>query len=79
MMVICNRILTENNIKTSIMSSIIEKSLLKLKKYDAKEIQSGPAKRGDINTINNHLKAIKNDKIKKIYKLISEHIINEHK
>ena len=32
MMVICNRILTENNIKTSIMSSIIEKSLLKLAK-----------------------------------------------
>ena len=42
-------------------------------------MQSGPAKRGDINTINNHLKAIKNDDIKKIYKLISEHIINEHK
>ena len=40
MMVICNRILTENNIKTSIMSSIIEKSLLKLKNMMQKKYKA---------------------------------------
>ena len=40
--------------------------------------QTGPAKRGDKNTIKEHLSLLKDENYKKIYKLLSKNILEEH-
>lgn len=47
-----------------------------LKPYDA---QTGPARRGDKNVIEAHAELLKDEKIKEIYKLLSENIMNLYK
>ena len=41
-------------------------------------MQTGPAKRGDKKTINEHLSMLKDENFKKIYKLLSNSISKEY-
>jgi predicted short-subunit dehydrogenase-like oxidoreductase (DUF2520 family) len=43
------------------------------------EAQTGPAKRGDLDILDNHLEFLKGQEaIAEIYKVISQHIIDTH-
>lgn len=67
-----------NNIDEHILMPLIEETFEKLKDINAEEAQTGPARRHDNKTIDEHLKLLKNDSKKEVYKLISQHIQNDY-
>ena len=75
MYAIAEEITTKNNIDFDILKPLILETAKKIEFQSPKETQTGPAKRKDINTIQNHLQLLDgNDGIKEIYQLISKSI-----
>ena len=75
MLSIAYDLLKEKNIDFSILLPLVNQSIKKIKNNNPKDVQTGPAKRKDINIINHHMHDIKNTRIKKIYKTITDSII----
>lgn len=67
-------ILEEHLIPFEILIPIIQDTAQKLLKSPPEENQTGPAVRGDQQTMNLHLSLLKNEQVQEIYKLISENI-----
>jgi len=78
MFAISDDILEKSNIDFKLLLPIIKQTVNKLKIKKAIEVQTGPAKRKDLEIIKQHLNLISNKKNKEIYKLISESIIKTH-
>ena len=78
MFAISDDILEKSNIDFKLLLPIIKQTVNKLKTKKAIEVQTGPAKRKDLEIIKQHLNLISNKKNKEIYKLISESIIKTH-
>lgn len=69
-------ICTENDIPFEILKPLIVEVADKINYLSPKEAQTGPAKRGDVQTINSHLEFLKKDKEKRdIYDLLSKAIM----
>ena len=64
----------ENNISFEILKPLIKETAEKIFYLDPKHAQTGPAIRGDQNTIDAHLNFLKNSEYNKIYKLLTESI-----
>ena len=75
---IAHNILDEKNIDFKILQPLIKHTAEKNIQNPPYDNQTGPARRGDLITINHHLELLKNKKYKKIYKLLSESIIKEY-
>ncbi|OWP85105.1 hypothetical protein BWK59_01655 [Flavobacterium davisii] len=71
-----NEICFENKIPFEILQPLIEETAHKIKTLNPKEAQTGPAKRKDTITINEHLHFLQNDTHKEIYKLLTKSIID---
>jgi len=70
----------QNNIDFTLLRPIISKTFEKLKTANPKELQTGPAIRNDLDTINKHLKSLSNNPdFAKIYSFVSESIIKMYK
>ena len=78
MFAISDDILEKSNIDFKLLLPLIKQTVNKLKTKKAIEVQTGPAKRKDLEIIKQHLNLISNKKNKEIYKLISESIIKTH-
>ncbi len=78
MFAISDSILEKSNIDFKLLLPIIKQTVNKLKTKKAIEVQTGPAKRKDLEIIKQHLKLISNKTNKEIYRLISESIIKNH-
>ena len=75
---ISENILNKNNISFDILKPLIKETVNKALTNNPSVSQTGPAKRKDINVINEHLKLLENDKnYQKIYGLVSENIIKD--
>lgn len=77
---IADDILTKNKLDFEILKPLLRETLEKAFVIPPKEAQTGPAKRGDKNTIKKHLDFLENEKnYKEIYQLITNSIKNsEH-
>ena len=78
MFAISDDILEKSNIDFKLLLPIIKQTVNKHKTKKAIEVQTGPAKRKDLEIIKQHLNLMTNKKNKEIYKLISESIIKTH-
>lgn len=76
---IAEKNLSNNNLKFDILRPLIEETIAKAFENGAFNSQTGPAKRGDSETMNKHLDLLKQENYKDIYKLISESIILEYR
>ena len=65
-----------NNLDFSLIQPLIKQTMKKISEGDPNQLLTGPAKRKDVQTIQNHLKLIQNSDHKKIYQLISQDIMN---
>lgn len=65
-----------NNISFEILKPLIMETADKINYLSPIDAQTGPAKREDTITLNEHLKIITNDNQKEIYKLLTQSIIN---
>jgi predicted short-subunit dehydrogenase-like oxidoreductase (DUF2520 family) len=65
----------ENKIKFSLLLPLIEEVVNRLQVFNPAEMQTGPAIRGDISTIQKHLSLLKDfPQLKNIYEMMSESI-----
>ena len=70
-------ICTDNNIPFDILKPLITETAEKIHHLDPKKAQTGPAVRGDQNTIDAHLKFLENSNYKNIYSLLTQSIQHE--
>lgn len=75
---IANNILNKSNIDFKLLLPIINQTVIKLEKNKPSEVQTGPAKRKDKEIIQKHIDNIQEEKLKDIYKLISNSIMKEN-
>lgn len=72
---LAEEILKENNLPFNLLRPLIATTAKKVQDDLPSQIQTGPAKRNDIQTIEKHLAFLKGDEVKrKIYKMMSESI-----
>lgn len=69
----------ENNLKTDYLTALLSQTIQNsFYSNNGLQLQTGPARRGDVSIINEHLAELKNTpKFKKIYKTISQLILDE--
>ena len=70
-------ICTDNKIPFDILKPLITETAEKIHHLDPKKAQTGPAIRGDQNTIDAHLKFLENSNYKNIYSLLTQSIQHE--
>ncbi|MBP8157930.1 MAG: DUF2520 domain-containing protein, partial [Flavobacterium sp.] len=70
---------TENHLSFDILKPLIQETASKILTLSPKEAQTGPAKRNDTQTINNHLSFLTDENQKEIYKLLTKSIIDNGK
>ena len=79
MYVIASTILSNHRLPFDLLKPLIMETAEKVQSNDPVKMQTGPAIREDIKTITAHLNLLKDKKLKSIYKLMSDHIINNIK
>jgi predicted short-subunit dehydrogenase-like oxidoreductase (DUF2520 family) len=65
-------IFKENNLDWSLIFPLLENTLEKAKLNPPHSVQTGPAKRNDINTMQKHCNNLQNEDLKTLYQLISK-------
>ncbi len=80
MLQIGNKLLEEKGLDISILESLVRETVNKSFALGPEKALTGPAKRGDINTINRHKLMLDNNiEEKKIYELLTDYILNKYK
>lgn len=74
-----NEICNENQLPFDILKPLIQETAHKILTLSPAEAQTGPAKRGDTQTINAHLSFLTNETQKEIYKILTKSIIDNDK
>lgn len=77
---ISEEILSENQLDTKLLLPLIEETTNKLNTMSAKQAQTGPALRGDVNTINTHKTILKqfSPSVQNIYDVLTKEIQKRH-
>jgi len=75
---IAETICQENQVPFEVLSALIKVTAQKATLYSPKEVQTGPALRNDQKTIQQHLEQITDADETKIYKLLTQSIIDYH-
>lgn len=73
-----NEICAEKNIPFELLHPLIRETAHKISTLNPHEAQTGPARRGDLITINNHLRLLENKTHKEIYSLLSNSIKKDY-
>tara|TARA_R100000306_G_scaffold20291_1_gene24149 strand:- start:16715 stop:17473 length:759 start_codon:yes stop_codon:yes gene_type:complete len=71
-------ILKESNLDFELLKPLIAETANKIKGLSPEQAQTGPAKRNDLKTIENHLHLLKDSPYKKVYKQMTEAIKKEY-
>ena len=72
-------ICAENELSFDILKPLIQETANKIMTLSPKDAQTGPAKRKDTQTINEHLSFLTDENQKEIYKLLTKSIIDNGK
>ena len=64
----------ENNLPFDLLLPLIKETVEKIDKLSPKDSQTGPASRNDSETISKQIKLITNNRLKKIYKVLTSAI-----
>ncbi len=76
---ISQKLLEKSNIDFKILIPLIKQTILQIEKKRPSDLQTGPAARKDLKTIKNHLKSISDKKVKEIYHILTNSIMNNEK
>ncbi len=79
MMHIANEIMAEKKLDFDWLKPLIAETVNKSLSIGPEEAQTGPARRGDIQTMDKHLEFLSNEKeLAELYRLISQHILDKY-
>ena len=71
--------LSQNDIPYQLIQPLLQETVDKLCQSPPDTHQTGPARRGDFNTINSHLEMLKDSPLKQIYQTLSDNIFKKYK
>ena len=74
---IADDLLTKKDIDFKILLPLIKQTIAKLNTNKPKAVQTGPAKRKDLQTIKNQINLLEDDDLRNIYKLITNQILRQ--
>jgi predicted short-subunit dehydrogenase-like oxidoreductase (DUF2520 family) len=78
MLTIAQEIATKNGLDFELLKPLIAETLNKSLAINPGNAQTGPAKRGDLEILDNHIEFLKDDpEVAEIYKIVSQHILNQ--
>lgn len=69
-------ILRDHHIDWQMILPLLQNTLDKVKSMNPHEAQTGPARRGDMNVIQKHQEALQDERLKEIYRLMTEYIMS---
>jgi predicted short-subunit dehydrogenase-like oxidoreductase (DUF2520 family) len=76
---IAETILKDNNLEFDLIKPLIKETTDKIQNHSPASVQTGPAVRGDQNTLNAHLEYLRNNiELSELYHKLSQSIINFH-
>ena len=75
---IADNILTQEGTNFKLLLPLINQTIKQLENNKPSKVQTGPAKRNDIKTINDHINSLSDQNTQAIYQLISKSIIDEN-
>jgi predicted short-subunit dehydrogenase-like oxidoreductase (DUF2520 family) len=79
MMSISDKIMVNAQLDFSLLHPLILETVDKALKYSPQSVQTGPAKRGDLETLDKHMEMLsKDEKLQEIYRLLSQDILDRH-
>ena len=79
MLSIAQEILERHDLDLEVLNPLIVETINKALAIGPEDAQTGPASRGDVEILDNHLAFLKNDKaIADIYRVISQHIVDRY-
>ncbi len=79
MMSISEDILKNAKLDFSLLRPLIAETIEKSINLSPKKAQTGPAKRGDVETLDKHMEMLSGDEsVQEIYRMISQHILDSH-
>lgn len=73
---LASEILHRDGQEFELLYPLIEETFSKMKALSPAKAQTGPASRGDINVINDHINQLMDANLKEIYKILADSIIN---
>jgi predicted short-subunit dehydrogenase-like oxidoreductase (DUF2520 family) len=77
MMSISEKIMENAQLDFSLLHPLVLETIEKALKHSPKSVQTGPAKRGDLETLDKHMEMLQSDEnVQEIYRLISQHILD---
>lgn len=79
MLYLSDTILKEKGLNFDLLMPLVNETISKLNSLPPKEAQTGPAMRNDQKTIEKHLALLSDYDQKKIYQIITNHILKTHK
>lgn len=80
MLQIGNKLLEEKSFDISILEPLVKETVNKAFRMGAEKALTGPARRGDMETINKHLQLLDNNREEReIYQLLTNYILNKYK
>lgn len=77
MYAIAQQLLVESDLDFNILKPLIAETANKIQVNDPQKVQTGPAKRKDLQTIKNHIALLEDKELINIYKLISNQILKK--
>jgi predicted short-subunit dehydrogenase-like oxidoreductase (DUF2520 family) len=79
MLTLSKEILEQNNLTFDLLKPLISETINKSLSIGPEAAQTGPAKRGDLEILDNHMEFLKDEEtLSEIYKLVSQSIIDRH-
>lgn len=77
---ISQKLLEDQNLDFDLIRPLIAETAHKVQLYNPVTVQTGPAVRGDIETVNSHLEMLKSQpQLQDLYRMLSQSIVNLHK
>lgn len=79
MLQIGEKLLNKKSLNVSILEPLVKETVSKAFSMGAEKALTGPARRGDMDTINKHIELLKNnEEEREIYKMLTNYIINKY-
>lgn len=77
MMSISEKIMNNAQLDFSLLHPLVLETIDKALRYSPKSVQTGPAKRGDLETLDKHMEMLQTDEnVQEIYRLVSQNILD---
>jgi len=79
MLALSQRVMQENSLEFDWLKPLIVETINKTLQIGPESAQTGPARRGDVETLEKHMAFLQNDPdLSEVYQIISQHILNHY-